>query len=452
MRALLDIDPSLFKARKLERKLTRRKLRDLKQLADSKDHESQLERTFGRKSQIVEMLSRVTPADKPGLKKRGFGLLLPPVFSMLDEPERALACLADFAKATLAERLGAVSINYEKVTQQDLGANALLDIIVDELTTQARRTRRRIRWKGSYPKDPALKRFVKAMGVIKRLKIEHEYPDTTEVAQLKLFDRRCKHYIRALKGRQLDQKSSVTAKFADHVNECLRTIGKELTPSARGQLCSYVGELLGNAEEHSGLLDWTIQGYLDTQVAAPMCEIVIFNFGRTIAETFQRLPRDSFTHQQVKTYLDTHSQRHLFSAGWRHEDLFTLIALQGNVSSKNHTPQDTRGNGTVDLIEFFQRVHAECAATKDAQATMSLISGSTVIFFDGRYQMRPNENGIKVIAFNDDNNLLQRPNSNCVRQLRGASFPGTLISLKFPLSVAKSTIPMEGTINELKND
>lgn len=233
MRALLDIDPSLFKARKLERKLTRRKLRDLKRLVDSKDHDSQLEKTFGRKSQIVEMLSRVTPTGQPGLRKRSFGLLLPPVFSMLDEPERALACLADFAKATLAERLGAVAINYEKVTQQDLGANALLDIIVDELTTQARRTRRRIRWKGSYPEDPALKRFVKAMGVIKRLKVEHEYPDTVEVAQLKLFVSRCKHYIRALKGRQLDQKSSVTAKFADHVNECLGTIGKELTPSLK---------------------------------------------------------------------------------------------------------------------------------------------------------------------------------------------------------------------------
>lgn len=183
-----------------------------------------------------------------------------------------------------------------------------------------------------------------------------------------------------------------------------------------------------------------------------MCEIAIFNFGNTIAETFQRLPRDSFTYKQVKAYLDTHSQRRLFSTGWRHEDLFTLIALQGNVSSKNNNPQDTRGNGTVDLIEFFQRVHAECAVAKDAQATMSLISGSTVIFFDGRYQMRPNENGIKVIAFNDDNNLLQRPSSSCVRQLRGATFPGTLISLKFPLSVTKSTIPTEGTNNEPKND
>ena len=369
---------------------------------------------------------------------------LPKAFSMIDSPDRTIATLANFAKAMRSSRLGSVFIDFGALEQYDLGANGLLDILVDELITEDRRTGRTIRWRGNFPADPAHERFVRAMGVIKRLKVEHEAPSREDKARLVLFENRCKHYIRELRPHQADKKSRVTAEFADHINRCLATTNRELTPQARGRMCAYVGEILDNAEQHSHMLDWAIQGYLDTMLDTPMCEVVIFNFGRTIAETFEALPPTSFTRLQVQKYIDLHSRRKLFSAGWRKEDLYTLIALQGNVSSKNLTATDTRGNGTVDLIDFFQKVHAECSGQDSHEARMVIVSGSTCVLFDGKYTMKPNSDGIKVIAFNNDNNLEERPDRDYVRKLDGVVFPGTLIGLKFPLSTARSTVAMTG--------
>ena len=445
------LHPSRLKQRKLERKQARRRQRKLKRRLAERRHSELLDRRFGRRSRILTMLAAGSRSESASQKKRSCRLVLPPVFSLLDAPEGTLRCLREFAAATVSQRPKSVDIDYSRVTQQDLGANALLDIIVDELSTQARRTGRKLRWRGTYPKDPALKRFVRAMGVIKRLRIEHEYADTKDVAQLKLFDKRSKHYVATLKGHQRDRKSSVTGQLADHINECLRTIGKELTPMARLQLCSYVGEILGNAEEHAGMTDWTIQGYLDTQVAAPMCEITIFNFGDSIAHTLSALAEDSHTMCQVRPYVDAHLSRRLFGPGWKRDDLLTLVALQGNVSSKNRSAHDTRGNGTVDLIEFFQRVHGECAADENANVAMSLISGATLIVFDGKYSMQSNSDGVKIIAFNNENDLRKIPDKNCVKRLKKIDFPGTIISLKFPLSVTESTIPTE-CANEQKDD
>lgn len=382
----------------------------------------------------MKMMAKDKP-NKNVARKGSIRFAFPPTFSIIDKPEMTLGALSDVACQMHANRLNRVFLDFGSLSQYDLGANGLLGVLVDELSTQARRTNRKIRWQGTYPEDPGLRRLLQAMGVIKRLKIEHEYPSKDEEIKLALFDARCKHYVRALRPREADKKAQVTQRFADHINKCLGSVNRELTRAARGRLCQYVGEIIDNAEEHAEMLDWGIQGYLDTSLPIPMCEIVIFNFGRTIATSLSDLPSSSYTQQQIHKYMDLHTKKGFFFNGWKEDDLYTLIALQGNVSSKNQSPQDTRGNGTVDLIELFQRVHTECSIGCDTEkARMAIVSGSTYILFDGRYRMEQNSDGIGIIAFNDANDLHQKPDSDYVRHLDGASFPGTIISFKFPLS------------------
>lgn len=429
------------RARKADRRKHRQWIANIKIKAQ---HEA-LFSQFGRRSKIVCMMAKDELASKV-IRKGRLRFALPSSFSITDSPERTLVALGNLACQMHTQRLNSVFLDFEKLTQYDLGANGLLDVLVDELSTQARQTKRSIRWRGIYPVDPAHRRFLQAMGVIKRLKIEHEYPTKDEEDKLALFDTRCKHYVRALRPREADKKGRITQRFADHINRCLDSVGRELTPGARGQLCQYVGEIIDNAEEHAGMLDWTIQGYLDTHLPVPMCEIAIFNFGRTIAHSFDELSPNSYTRQQIQKYIDLHKEKGFFRSGWRKEDLYTLIALQGNVSSKNFSEADTRGNGTVDLIEFFQRVHAECTKGQESpEARMTIVSGSTYVLFDGKYQMAQNSEGNRIIAFNDANDLHQKPDSKYIRQLDGAEFPGTIISLKFPLSNG-ATVKMGETL------
>ena len=441
---LAKVNVPLYLRDKRARKLARRLNREWR---SERSHQSSLrafDAAFGARSQIVDLMASSAVPEESNLRTRKIRFTLPPSFSIIDSPERAIAALANFARAMRTDKRGTVYIDFSKLSKYDLGANGLLDVIVDELSVESKRSGRIVRWRGNFPSDPAHARFVRAMGVIKRLKVVKEYPSPQDEPHLTLFDKRCRHYMRVLRPHQIDMKSRITAEFSDHINRCLKTIDRQLTPDARRSLCAYVGEILDNAEQHSGRLDWAIQGYLDTQVEIPMCEVVIFNFGRSIAETFEALPPESFTRLQIQRYIDLHTKRRLFSAVWRKEDLYTLIALQGNVSSKNEKDTDTRGNGTVDLIEFFQRMHAECSAATDASARMVIVSGSTSILFDGTYKMESQSNGAGVIAFNAGNSLEDLPDREYVRKLEGVCFPGTLIGLMFPLSTSKSTVEASG--------
>lgn len=441
------VDVPLYLKEKRARKHERRKHREWKVKSERQASAAALQKEFGKVSRIVEMLAGDRPESaKEQNKNAKFGTVggrlrftLPPTFSIIDDPVRTLAAVRELASQMRAKRLGSLFLDFGKVTQYDLGANALLDVLVDELSTQAKQTGRIIRWQGKYPADPAHMRFIRSMGVIKRLKIAHEYPSKEDEVRLRVFDARCKHYIRALRPREADKNARVTAAFADHIDTCLLTIGRKLTETAKLRLCLYVGEIIDNAEEHSRMFDWAIQGYLDTQLDVPMCEVVIFNFGRTIAETFDALPSKSYARLHVQKYIDLHQRAGMFRRGWRREDLYTLVALQGCVSTKNNSPSDTRGNGTVDLITFFEQMHSECRALQSPGAKMVILSGSTYALFDGTFHMAPNAEGNRIIAFNAVNDLRMRPDERFVRHLSGVNFPGTLISLKFPLSTSKST-------------
>lgn len=415
------------------RKAEKRRL--IKQMRASKsiDRSAEQKVRFGRKSKIVGMFAANNrfKVDDPGST---LTLSIPKVFSLIEDPVNAVRILQSFAASAKAYRFRSIRIDQSNLETYDLAANSLLDLIATEVETERRYNKIRLRFTGAYPRSAGVKRFIKSIGIVKHLNILHEMATPNQSLGIRLFDRRYKHYFDQTDPRKADFKSKTVSSFADHINDCLRDHNRVLTPLALHNLCDYVGEILDNAQEHSMFKDWSLQGYLDNSLKTPICEIALFNFGRSISETLDDLPADSYTRKQIDAYLSLHGGMKLFSTSWRKRDLLTLIALQGNVSSKNLTSESTRGQGTVDLIEFFQKVHKECTGVGAEPAKMAIVSGGTYILFDGKYRMREVVAGKgKVIAFNQPNDLFQRPDSNYVRSLGALHFPGTIISIRFPL-------------------
>lgn len=200
-------------------------------------------------------------------------------------------------------------------------------------------------------------------------------------------------------------------------------------------MSKYTGEILNNAQDHSGHDEAIITGYLDNSNSTHLCEIAIFNFGKTIADTFREMPGTSYTHEEIDGYIKEHQKWSLFGSDWTKDNLLTVVALQGHISSKNLRKDQDRGQGTVDLIEFFQRMHKQCIDVEQSNSMteMAILSGSTHIYFDGSYTMREDSNGRKVIAFNHTNDLHQKPDSKYVKNLHDLFFPGTVISIRFPM-------------------
>jgi hypothetical protein len=395
---------------------------------------------FGSKSKIIDMLAASCPVSITSKLDR-FTAQVPTVFSIIENPEKSVAWVLYFAKQMRVESLRKVAIDQSKLKTYDLAANSLLDMVAYEASKERRYQHRKLAFTGTYPVDPALKRFVKSMGVIKHLNISHEKASIEESAKLRLFDRRSRHYDPKQDPTKPDAKAKVVTGFVDHFNSCLSDHNRVLTPWARHKLCEYIGEILCNAEDHPGFIDWTVQGYLDNSLEDPICEIAIFNFGKSIAQTLAELPVGSYTRDMVDPYVYLHAGQKLFGREWRLPDLLTLAAMQQHVSSKNNNRHDSRGQGTADLIDFFQKVHRECARNSKVQAKMAIVSGGTYILFDGTYAMREMPNRGRVIAFNRMNDMSFKPDARCVRSMSGVHFPGTIISIRFPLSVT-STVPL----------
>lgn len=440
MRHLAKVDVPLYLRGKRSIKDGRYERRLMRAVAKSKRSGRLAEMdAFGVQSKILGLLCKGLAVPRPDRKGR-VKFLVPEKFSLLENPAEVIRVIATLAAQLQLPRVRDIHVDMSQMQSYDLGANCLLDVVVAEVTTKAKRTGHRIRWSGKYPNPPDLRRRVQAMGVIKRLKIFHEYPVPEIASRLESFEHRCKNYVRAVRLNDTDEKNRTTQKFVDHVDACLGRIQRALTPPAKSVLAKYIGEIIDNAEEHAGMYDWTIQGFLDTNSAEWACEICIFNFGKTIATTLDSLPDGHYARQYVQPYLDEHEKQGFFSSGWARERLLTLIALQRGVSSKNVNGVTTRGYGTFELISFFMKMQQECAAKGDFDgALMTLVSGNTRIVFDGKYRL--NNHG--RIAFNFDNDLQKLPDPQYVSELQGVSFPGTILSIRYPLAQA-NTSPVLG--------
>jgi hypothetical protein len=133
------------------------------------------------------------------------------------------------------------------------------------------------------------------------------------------------------------------------------------------------------------------------------CQLAIFGFGKTIAESLQdpsKVPADLYNNLQK--LVRRHRDRRFFSSGgsFSPDELVTLYSLQDGVS---RMPDPTRGTGTVQIIEAFQ----DLGVAEGKKPEMVLISGRSRILFDSRYSMATGREtgGKKVIAFNDENSL-----------------------------------------------
>jgi hypothetical protein len=207
----------------------------------------------------------------------------------------------------------------------------------------------------------------------------------------------------------------------------------ELSRTGKFRLSSLITEVIGNAEEHGGRW-YTIAYFHQSDDRLGHCHIALFNFGRTICESLRELAASDELKSRIDSLIAKHNERGflrgLLNPTWEEEALVTLFALQEGVSRLSFTKKGRdRGNGTVNMIEFFNQLAG-------GSQRMCLISGRTYILFDGKFDLEKKvlENGEerRVIAFNRTNSLEIPPDRDHVRTLP-LGFPGTIISIRFDL-------------------
>ncbi len=374
---------------------------------------------------------------------------LPENFCLISNPAETLNILYSIVqisgKIRSDERL---FIDQFKCKRIDIAASGLLDVLTSEVRREAR-----CGVGGQLPNDKRACDLVQCMGITKHLQVSsvQPRPDVDET-----FTK-----LPLTKGKRsrsfgTDQERAST-QLGFYLNECVKKVsGLVLSDEIKAAIVQWAGEIITNAEEHSGRNEWFSIGYMvPTAEGEPdeivgECQLAIFGFGRSIVESINNptTVRDE-TYNEMADLAAKHSKKKLFSAKFELGELLTLYSLQDGVSRFS---APTRGTGTIQFIEAFQEFGANADQSKRPE--MALISGKSRILFDGEYKLKDRVvNGLprKVIAFNETNDLEDRPDEKNVHSLDNG-FPGTILTCRFfvdKTSLTKLSDPLTGTINRL---
>lgn len=379
-------------------------------------------------NKIIDFAKKISPNDGLILNDNNkiLKVNLPKTFCLIRNPDASLQSIAHFINRVTSKQYNFIEFIHKNIDRYNLSAETLLAVLTERCVWHAKfLNKKRILIGGKFPEEKRHKKLICEIGIVKQV-------NAIASQRNSLFSRNSinvdhSNYISD------DEKSNAAKEFARYIENSFGIKNSNNTDKFVRKLINILSEVLCNSERHSssekGYM-WFVRGYVEDDI----CEIAIFNFGKTIAETFEGLPNDSFARKSIAPYLEKHSGPE-FST----EQLCTIMALQHRISSKNTNDRDTNGQGTVDLIEFFELVNEKYASMKDkpkCKPEMSLISGNTYIYFDNKYKLHNIASSYDeeryIYPMNNNSNLNEKPDHNYVKEM-DSFFPGVVISLRFPV-------------------
>lgn len=408
---------------RLQKRRERRRLKRLRQKRRQRSSESSPIRSQHRKTPVLEGYAIQAGLGEPSGGAYEQVIHFPRNFSFIEEADSAIDVIDQLVGSLRRPAAQAVNIDQSRCRHIDYAAEAISTAVALEAKRAFPLT-----FRGTFPDNEGLRKVIEAAGMPRYLGVT--LPSVAEIMAFPLH--------RGTKQREIAGTSSMRDRTATdltaYVHHCLGKYGYGLTSTGLHQLSSLVSEVIGNAEDHSGTRVWWVSGYLQQGDECGDCHLAIFNFGRTLAESLKELPRDAKLRQNIEKLIDRHASRGAFGiGGWEPDRLWALYALQQGVSRFNEDARSVgdRGQGTVELIRFFQNLGDTDGALSPQ---MTIVSGRTQFIFDGSYEMKAEmtEDGTTraIIAFNKSNNIEEPPDRKAVRKLTNY-FPGTLISLRF---------------------
>ena len=347
-------------------------------------------------------------------KKNGIKIRIPKVFSFISNPNETITTLKRVFYCLKNKNIKKIIFDYSKCEEMGMCASLILDLMVLE-TLKIRPND--LNLTGNYPATIDAKLVFCISGLVKHLNLSDLELDNVKRLEI-------------MSNLESDEMSE---KVIEYYEECLKTQGYELSDIGKVNFAKMVGEVIDNAEQYGGnFKSWHVVGHFNLQNEDKIgkCRLVLMNFGNSIYESL----KDNSTTAYTKNILKNHTKktRGMFDFGFNEEVLWTLYALQQNVSKSRSSKEGDRGNGTIKLLKAFSDIGE---TIKGDKPKMTIISGSSYILLDGTYKLKEETYGnknVSIIAFNKENSLHKLPDKRYVQILKN-SFPGTIISLEFYL-------------------
>ena len=363
--------------------------------------------------------------------------LVPKNFSLIDNPKETYKFIRSVTASIINQHYKSIQIDYGQCDSIGLGAQVLLDIILKDAISYLKKCE----------KHPQIRPFITNIeGInvqnenVRKMLYSVGSPAIHSNSTIKFVDivpyRLCIHdrEQEEIPYKVQVQKDIDTTTLADYVIDSLKRVNKILSPERIDDLCTVIGEVLINAEEHSTTKFRFSIGYFhevkNTDDHHGVFKLVILNFGNTIYEKFKdpQCPNPKIVESMRKLSEDYTRRRLFILKEFEEETLWTLYALQEGVSSVAPSTR-RRGSGSISFIESFFNLKGDNAFS-DYPSRLTILSGNTVIEFDGTYKISQNfvhGEKFKVMTFNDSGKIEDKPDQKFVKFVE-YYFPGTLIS------------------------
>lgn len=367
---------------------------------------------------------------------------VPKIFCMIQDPKGALDFLNKLDDMLAQDASKNVFISHWETEHIGLSASFLFDSKIKKAEARWKKNGLKMRMRGMASSQMRVNNFLAAFGLLKELGIN---PEQISQSLDWAYERKFRSFKRIHSAEDPALKSNASTELAEYFNSCLSEVGFRLTMDGRVNLINSFSELLGNAEEHSGVdSNWSVLGCFERSSGHVMFAII--NSGLSIYET---LSGNTSTTKDVlerieKVILDHRSfiakarDAALEAVGLDEDEIvepiWNVMALQEGISSKRteDAEGDTRGKGMMDVLQFISEMHE-----RHEDACLVIISGHSYILVDYEYPITQREIGPKMelwrtISFNKSNDLHTPQDPSKVAFLK-TKFPGTIITGRFKL-------------------
>lgn len=382
--------------------------------------------------------------------KQSILIEVPEIFSLLDNAEETMAVYNQIFEATKNNNLRNITIDHRKCKTLELSASVVMDIFIINMKNHKDNLKLNYELNGFYSEDKHINDILEISGITKQLGLNDKIDTLVErsVGIEKLDLIKGGRHTETLKIDTNVSSGAAGTLFIEYLQRCLATLDLKMVKKGEQYLSSIVGEVVDNCDLHSGeFKQWFMLGNFfqfkynqsDNEGMIGECNLVLFNFGQSIHEGLKSSSKEQSKiddiisrkmFEKLNELTDYHQKKGFFSNYWDEEILWTLYSLQEGVSRCLSKEDSTRGIGTVNMIEALHEIGD--THTNDLKPEFYLISGKSKIIFENQYKLKDfkGQKSKQIIAFNNNNNLQEPPNSNNVIKMK-SYFPGTLISLKF---------------------
>ncbi|MCB0536490.1 MAG: hypothetical protein KDE33_03080 [Bacteroidetes bacterium] len=330
-----------------------------------------------------------------------------------------------------------MTVNFEKCKHLSLGAATYLQIMMIHF----------YEFRNKYNTDNFSKltkeifvnksKNTKTNKMLFALKIIQSMGDTDIVESSSYLSMGLKTISKLRSNYRENKKGKTCAEVIHFVNESIRGLGYEIDENGTNNLDNLTSEILGNAEDHSLLNEYYVNGVSfkeDEEDQIVELNLVILNLGDSIYEGFEKTKDKNIEiYQLMNNLFDIHKQKITSKdhKSYNKESLFTLYALQEGVSRLKFEEQ-SRGNGTMNFIRSFINLGAFGEENPKYESKLNIISGHTVIDCPNKY--KPNLNGtVYQLCLNPENDIVELPDRKCIF-VNEEYFPGTILQVKIFMS------------------